>query len=604
MSSAAPVVPPSQPALSEAERVLDTFVAPTKTFTDLRRSSNWLVPAVLLIISTVALVWVADMKIGFQKIVDNQLVMQPKQAEALEYECAQMVAQVSDETVDETSKETSIETINDTIGDLTHETKEKMARGESSGIPFLISRLRSEFAYEFGLLDGGRNRRAYVDSAYLRTVSISGPALTDSYHFGQTVAYDFGRPFERGTNGQAGASFSAQAGPFSFYLQGEYQHAPAAPPPSDAVAATIARVDDNPAATAIAVMTPAVNRPQLLDTYVTLNLGAIELDHWQLSVGRESHSWGPGPGGSLLLSTNSAPIDMVELSNPSALRLRGFLKFLGPVRTAQFIGRLSGRTDHANPWVYGQKISFHPLANLEIGYGRMTTLGGRGGDPFTVQNFAQSLFGQVNSRLGSVPGDSDNEMDWTFYVPKVRNYLVLYGEVYAEDDFIAWVRPTAYPFRPGIYLTRFPCLPKLDLHLEAASTEAPGWRGVGGGNTGQFIYFDGSYHEANTNRGFLLGNTVGRMGETLQGWVTYWVTPRQTLQFTYKHNFVDSAFIPGGGAWQDYALHHEINLNSGLYAKTEAQYEHISRYPLLFAGPQNNFTLALEIGVHPFRKSR
>jgi hypothetical protein len=428
--------------------------------------------------------------------------------------------------------------------------------------------------------------------------------LTDSYHFGQTVAYDFGRPFERGTNGQAGASFSAQAGPFSFYLRAEYQHAPSAPPRSDAVAIAIARVDDNPAATAIAVITPAVNRAQLLDTYVTVNLGDIELDHWQLSVGRESHNWGPGLGGSFLLSTNAAPIDMVELSNPSALRLPGVLKFIGPVRTDQFIGRLSGRTDHANPWVYGQKISFHPLANLEIGYGRMTTLGGRGGDPFTVQDFAQSLLGQVNSRLGSVPGDSENEMDWTFYVPKVKNYLVLYGEVYAEDDFIAWVRPTAYPFRPGIYLTRFPGLPKLDLHVEAASTEAPGWRGAGGGNTGQFIYFDGSYHEANTNRGFLLGNTVGRMGETLQGWLTYWVSPWQTLQFTYKHNFVDSAFIPGGGAWQDYALHHEITLRSGLYAKTEAQYEHISRYPLLFAGTQNNFTLAIEIGILPGRKNR
>ncbi len=84
MSSAAPVVPPSPPALSEAERVIDTFVAPTRTFTDLRRSSNWLVPAVLLVISAIAMVWVADMKIGFQKIVDNQLVMQPKQAEALD----------------------------------------------------------------------------------------------------------------------------------------------------------------------------------------------------------------------------------------------------------------------------------------------------------------------------------------------------------------------------------------------------------------------------------------------------------------------------------------------------------------------------------------
>jgi hypothetical protein len=201
-------------------------------------------------------------------------------------ECAQMVEQVSDETTE------------DMIDDSANSTKQQRARAGRAEIAALTARLQAEFAYEVGLLDGGHNRRVSVDSAYLRTVSISGPALTDSYHFGQTLSYDFGRPFERGTNGQAGASFSAQTGPFSFYLRGEYQHAPSAPPPSDAVAAVIAQVDDNAAAPAIAATTPAVNRPQLLDTYMAINLGAIELDRWQLSIGRESHNWGPGLGGS------------------------------------------------------------------------------------------------------------------------------------------------------------------------------------------------------------------------------------------------------------------------------------------------------------------
>jgi hypothetical protein len=84
MSAAVPLPPLEEKPLSEAERVVDTFIAPTKTFTDLRRSSNWLLPAVLLIISTIAMVWVADTKIGFAKIVDNQLAMQPKVTERLD----------------------------------------------------------------------------------------------------------------------------------------------------------------------------------------------------------------------------------------------------------------------------------------------------------------------------------------------------------------------------------------------------------------------------------------------------------------------------------------------------------------------------------------
>ena len=84
MSSAVPAAPIEPQPLSEPERVIDTFIAPTKTFTDLRRSSNWLVPALLLIIFTVALVAVADKKLGFEKIVDNQLALQPKQAARLD----------------------------------------------------------------------------------------------------------------------------------------------------------------------------------------------------------------------------------------------------------------------------------------------------------------------------------------------------------------------------------------------------------------------------------------------------------------------------------------------------------------------------------------
>jgi hypothetical protein len=48
----------------------------------------------------------------------------------------------------------------------------------------LLSRLEEEFSFETGLRDGQRNLNASVDSANARAVSISGPALTNSYHFG------------------------------------------------------------------------------------------------------------------------------------------------------------------------------------------------------------------------------------------------------------------------------------------------------------------------------------------------------------------------------------------------------------------------------------
>ena len=84
MSSATPVAPIEDKPLSEAERIVDSFVAPTKTFTDLRRSANWLVPWVLLSIFSLALVGVVDKKLGMEKAAENQLALQPKRAAQLD----------------------------------------------------------------------------------------------------------------------------------------------------------------------------------------------------------------------------------------------------------------------------------------------------------------------------------------------------------------------------------------------------------------------------------------------------------------------------------------------------------------------------------------
>ena len=104
-----------------------------------------------------------------------------------------------------------------------------------------------------------------------------------------------------------------------------------------------------------------------------------------------------------------------------------------------------------------------------------------------------------------------------------------------------------------------------------------------------------------TNNGNLIGNTVGRMGRLVQFWFTYWISPQNTLQFTYKHNTVNQRFVPQGGAWRDYSLRHEMYLHSGLYVKSQLQYEHISRYPLLFPGPQRNLTAIVELGFIPHK---
>jgi membrane-associated phospholipid phosphatase len=284
---------------------------------------------------------------------------------------------------------------------LTEEAGETLVRDEASPrqVTDLQARLQEEFAYEFRLLGGDRNLTASLDSVYTRAVSISGPALTDSYHFGQTLAYDFGRPFRRGTNGQIGTSFQFASGPVAAYVRAEFQHAPSAPAPSDAVRDVMALRDQVPVPPSVGLST--LNRPRLLDAYVALNVAG-----WQISAGKQSLSWAPGIGGSMLWSDNVEPITMVRLTKAEPSRLPGIFRFLGPTQIDQFVGRLEGHSFIPHPFIYGQKINFKPFPFLEVGFGRTVTLGGKGGDPFTTANFVRSFFGRVDPRVNSVPGDN------------------------------------------------------------------------------------------------------------------------------------------------------------------------------------------------------
>jgi len=78
-----PTPPPEEPALSEGARIIDTFIAPSKTFTDLRRNSSWWTPWLLISIVTLIFVFVMGRQIGFEQITKNSIA-QSSRAEQFE----------------------------------------------------------------------------------------------------------------------------------------------------------------------------------------------------------------------------------------------------------------------------------------------------------------------------------------------------------------------------------------------------------------------------------------------------------------------------------------------------------------------------------------
>lgn len=70
--------------LSEGRRLLNTFFAPSKTFTDLRRSANWWAPFLIIVIVSTLFCYVVDQKVGFRKVSENLIQLQPKQADRID----------------------------------------------------------------------------------------------------------------------------------------------------------------------------------------------------------------------------------------------------------------------------------------------------------------------------------------------------------------------------------------------------------------------------------------------------------------------------------------------------------------------------------------
>jgi len=458
--------------------------------------------------------------------------------------------------------------------------------------------LANEFQDEIARLDGAANLGIRVDSIYTRVTNISGTALRDGYHFGQTIVNDFGRPYGKGVNAIAGVSAHAVAGPFSFYVDGEYQSAPATPAYAPAVQQAVANADlTAPVSNASA----AVSRFRLLEASV-----GITFRNTQISFGKQSLWLGPGETGSLLFSTNAEPVTMLKIESASPFRMPLLSRILGPVHSEFFLGQLSGHQFEINgtmllgpgnidpqPYIHGSKISFRPTDNLEFGMGFTAQFAGPG-LPFTWDNFIRTFY--VHNETGPTSSNANpakriSAFDLSYRVPGLRNWLTFYNEAMAVDEFspIGSSRPT---LSPGIYLSHFPKLPKLDLRAEGLHESitnefAPG-----------FVYYGlRRYRSGYTNEGQLLGNWIGRAGRGGQGWLTYWLSPRNKIQLSYRQQMVSKDFI-GGGRLVDYSITGEFVPRPEVGISGSLQYEQW-RFPVLSATSQSNLALSFQMTFYP-----
>ncbi len=162
------------------------------------------------------------------------------------------------------------------------------------------ARLRAELAPELADNPSPSIREAAV---YTRLSGIKGTILNDSFHVGQTIVNDYGRPDEPGFNNLTGFSAEAQRGRFSLFVRSEYQHAPAATGYSSAVAAQLAAIDGTPNVPQTTIPEgpiPAQNLSQVMEANASVHVWGHEV-----SFGRSDEWLGPGLGASMGWSNNA-----------------------------------------------------------------------------------------------------------------------------------------------------------------------------------------------------------------------------------------------------------------------------------------------------------
>ena len=473
----------------------------------------------------------------------------------------------------------------------------------ASDATVLLRSLKEEFAVEQQEIEGVRNRDFRLEAVEERSTSITGRPLTDGYHFAETIVDDYGRPFAQGENNYTGISFHAAAGTFAVYARAEVQRVPFAPVPDATVQKAIAAADF----TSAGALGPPTGftRGRLLDSYVSYTFS-----NNQFTFGKQTLWWGPARSGSTLFSNNAEPLTMLRYDRVQPFVLPGFLKFLGSIRAQFFLGRLAGAqfvqaenqiigsagvAQGDQPFIHGEKLSFKLNENFEFSVSRTTIFGGSGA-PVTTAIFLRSVFSVSTANGPEDPGDRRVAVDATYRIPGLRKCLTGYADGFADDQPFPPAYPTESVWLSGFFLRCVPRLPRMTIRAEGLLSPHRDLAFPG------FFYFNVHYLSGYTNNRQLMGSWIGREGDGEQVWTTWNLSPRSSIEASFRGMTVNREFLQGG-ALRDFSLAANLQLHPEWHLTLQDQAEWW-RFPLLSTKPERNDAFTIQLSYTPLGRAK
>ncbi len=163
--------------------------------------------------------------------------------------------------------------------------------------------------------------------------------------------------------------------------------------------------------------------------------GKLTLYNVEAGGGRESLWWGPGLNGSMLLSTNARPFDLVKAGAAEPFTLPWIFESLGPIKLTYFLGQLEEHRDFPQTKLTGLRLDLAPASFLELGFSRVVQFNGEGRPSVGVGDYLKILFGPGSDNVNSpLNNNTLLSADFSLRLSNVSRYLPLFRdvEIYGE----------------------------------------------------------------------------------------------------------------------------------------------------------------------------
>jgi len=319
-----------------------------------------------------------------------------------------------------------------------------------------------------------QKEESYIKPVNNVFVNLSSLSVVSKYNF----PYSEGYTLNRGINGRINVSSELKFSNFLFYLEPEYRS----------------------------------------KDLIRLNRGYVtwKVDGINFLFGRDNIWWGNAENGDLLFTDNIRPWLMFKIESGSYKRLPWIFSRMGEWRFSNIFAQLEKERYRSYAHVWGMRLAWRPLKNLEIAGTRAIQFGGEGRPNYHSLHDFWELFTANRENVRNPNPEAhkyDNNqlasIDITYYLTWLNRYKFQpfkggkFYFVYAGDDAVKPVGPGGLPLPTGAaHIFGLSLTTGLtDLKFEYTETTD--------GNNGAKWYSHHMYPDGYTYHGFIIGNSIG-----------------------------------------------------------------------------------------------